>query len=69
MYNGGQDPETYRRVGKIAGDAGLQFHTWIKVFITTPRSLRPDTCMSVGLYHHTTSRQRYQQMEAVSIEF
>lgn len=29
MYNGGQDPETYRRVGKIAKSAGLEFHTWI----------------------------------------
>lgn len=29
MYNGGQKPETYRRVGKIAKEAGLEFHTWI----------------------------------------
>jgi len=29
MYNGGQNPETYKRVGKIAKEAGLEFHTWI----------------------------------------
>ena len=29
MYNGGHDPETYKRVGVIAKEAGLEFHTWI----------------------------------------
>jgi len=29
MFNGGQDPATYSRVGKIAKKAGLEFHTWI----------------------------------------
>lgn len=29
MYNGGKDPEVYKRVGKIAKEAGLEFHTWI----------------------------------------
>jgi hypothetical protein len=29
MYNGGQNPETYIRAGKIAKNAGLGFHTWI----------------------------------------
>ncbi len=33
MYNGGQDPETYRRVGKIAKAAGLEFHTWIPTMV------------------------------------
>jgi hypothetical protein len=33
MYNGGQDPETYRRVGKIAKKAGLEFHTWIPTMV------------------------------------
>ena len=33
MYNGGQDPETYRRVGKIAKEAGLEFHTWIPTML------------------------------------
>lgn len=33
MYNGGHDPATYSRVGKIAKDAGLEFHTWIPTMI------------------------------------
>ncbi len=43
MYNGGQNPETYRRVGKIAKDAGLEFHTWIPTMVqgNNPK-LQPD---------------------------
>lgn len=33
MYNGGHDPETYRRVGKIAKAAGLEFHAWIPTMV------------------------------------
>lgn len=33
MYNGGQDPDTYKRVGKIAKAAGLGFHTWIPTMV------------------------------------
>ncbi|MCB0844711.1 MAG: hypothetical protein KDE26_15765 [Bacteroidetes bacterium] len=33
MYNGGQNPETYRRVGKIAKEVGLEFHTWIPTMV------------------------------------
>jgi hypothetical protein len=33
MYNGGHDPETYRRVGSIAKAVGLEFHTWIPAMI------------------------------------
>jgi hypothetical protein len=33
MYNGGHDPETYRRIGKIAREAGLEFHTWIPTMV------------------------------------
>ena len=29
LYNGGHDPETYKRVGGIAKEVGLEFHTWI----------------------------------------
>lgn len=29
MYSAGRDPEVYRRVGKIAKEVGLEFHTWI----------------------------------------
>lgn len=33
MYNGGHDPLTYKRVGAIAHEAGLEFHTWIPTMI------------------------------------
>ncbi|MBR9997859.1 MAG: hypothetical protein KFF73_02760, partial [Cyclobacteriaceae bacterium] len=33
MYNGGQDPATYKRVGEIAKQAGLEFHTWIPTMV------------------------------------
>ena len=33
MYNGGQDPETYSKVGKIVKSVGLEFHTWIPTMV------------------------------------
>lgn len=33
MYNGGHDSETYKRVGKIVKDQGMEFHTWIPTMI------------------------------------
>lgn len=37
MYNGGQDPAVYERVGKIAKKAGLQFHAWIPTMVQAPK--------------------------------
>lgn len=37
MYNGGQDPEVYRRVGRIAKSAGLGFHTWIPTMVQSKK--------------------------------
>ena len=33
MYSAGQDPETYKRVGKIVKNAGMEFHAWIPTLI------------------------------------
>lgn len=33
MYNGGHDPETYRRVGKIVKNTGMEFHTWVPTMV------------------------------------
>ena len=33
MYSGGQNPETYRHVGKIVKQAGLEFHAWIPTMV------------------------------------
>jgi len=37
MYNGGQDPEVYRRVGRIAKAVGLSFHTWIPTMVQSKK--------------------------------
>lgn len=43
MYNGGQNPETYQRVGKIAKEAGLAFHTWIPTMVQSGNpKLKPE---------------------------
>ena len=33
LYNGGHDPLTYKRVGGIAHEVGLEFQTWIPTMI------------------------------------
>ena len=33
MYNGGQDPAVYKRVGKIAKEAGLGFQAWVPTMV------------------------------------
>ena len=33
LYSGGHDPETYRRVGRFAKAAGLEFQAWIATLI------------------------------------
>ncbi len=38
MYNGGQNPETYKRIGKIAKNAGLEFHAWIPTMVQSDTS-------------------------------
>ncbi len=36
MYSAGHDPETYKRVGKIVKEVGLQFDTWIPTMVQHP---------------------------------
>lgn len=33
LYNGGHDPGTYRRIGGIAKNEGLEFHAWIPTML------------------------------------
>ncbi|MRI00046.1 hypothetical protein GH721_05795 [Kriegella sp. EG-1] len=42
MYSGGHDPATYKRVGKIVKDAGMEFHTWIPTMIQSDPNLKPE---------------------------
>ncbi|MEM6807128.1 MAG: hypothetical protein AAF696_37345, partial [Bacteroidota bacterium] len=37
MYNGGQNPDTYKRVGGIAKELGLAFHAWIPTMVQGKR--------------------------------
>ncbi len=39
MYNGGQDPATYKRVGNIAKSAGLGFQAWVPTMV---QAIRPE---------------------------
>lgn len=43
MYNGGQDPATYERVGALAKEAGLEFYAWIPTMVQQPNEkLKPE---------------------------
>ncbi len=50
MYSGGHNPSTYARVGKIAKEVGLEFHTWIPTMVqhTNPK-LKPEWYAVNGL--------------------
>ncbi len=38
LYNGGHNPDDYRRLGKIAKEAGLEFHAWIPTMVQSDTS-------------------------------
>jgi len=43
MYSAGQDPETYKRIGKIVKKAGLEFHAWIPTMVQNNNpKIKPD---------------------------
>jgi len=60
MYNGGHDPATYARVGKIAKDVGLEFHTWIPTMIQRPNpALKPEWYAVNGLGESAYDKPAY----------
>ncbi len=60
MYNGGQDPATYSRVGKIAKEAGLEFHTWIPTMVQRSNSaLKPEWYAVNGLGESAYDKPAY----------
>lgn len=60
MYGGGQDPETYRRVGKIAGEAGLEFQAWIPAMVQLERpELGPGSYAVNGLGESAFDKPAY----------
>lgn len=43
MYSGGHDPNTYKRVGTIAKEVGMEFHAWIPAMVQAPNpQLKPE---------------------------
>jgi hypothetical protein len=60
MYNGGQDPETYRRVGKIAKDAELEFYAWIPTMVQQANpKLKPEWYAINGLGESAFDKPAY----------
>jgi len=60
MYNGGQDPETYRRVGRIAGSVGLEFHAWIPTMVQSREGLLDHSLYAVnGLGESAWDKRAY----------
>ncbi|MCY1723020.1 hypothetical protein OU798_21915 [Prolixibacteraceae bacterium Z1-6] len=60
MYNGGHDPAIYSRVGKLAKEAGLEFHTWIPTMIQHPSSkLSPEWFAVNGLGESAFDKPAY----------
>ena len=48
MYNGGQDPQVYERVGKIAKETGLGFHAWIPTMVQSKKPEIDDSWYAIN---------------------
>jgi hypothetical protein len=60
MYSAGQDPETYRRVGKIVKKAGLEFHAWIPAMIQNNNpKIKPEWYAMNGLGESALDKPAY----------
>jgi len=60
LYNGGHDPETYKRVGGIAQEVGLEFQTWIPTMIQGKNpKLPPDLYAWNGLGESAWDKPAY----------
>jgi uncharacterized lipoprotein YddW (UPF0748 family) len=60
MYSAGHDPEVYRRIGKIAKAAGLEFHAWIPTMVqgVNPK-LKPEWYAINGLGESAFDKPAY----------
>jgi len=67
MYSAGQNPEPYIRVGKIAKEAGLEFHTWIPTLIQgiNPK-IKPEWYAVNGLGESALTKPAYALQICVS---
>jgi len=61
LFNGGQNPEFYRRVGQIAKKKGLGFEAWIPTMMQNPQKTGLDSSLYVvnGLGESAYSKPAY----------
>ncbi len=60
MYSGGQDPETYKRIGKLVKEAGMEFHAWIPTLVQHPiPELKPELYAVNGLGESAYDKPAY----------
>ncbi len=60
MYNGGHNPKTYSRVGKIAHDAGLELYAWIPTLLQRDSArIDPDWYAVNGLGESALEKPAY----------
>ncbi len=60
MYNGGQNADAYRRIGKIAKQTGLEFHAWIPTLMQRENpKLKPEWYVVNGLGESTWDKPAY----------
>jgi hypothetical protein len=60
MYSAGQEPAPYKRVGKIAKEVGLEFHTWIPTLVqgVNPK-IKPEWYAVNGLGESALTKPAY----------
>jgi hypothetical protein len=60
MYSAGQEPEVYRRIGKIASKAGLEFHAWIPTMVQNKNpEIKPEWYALNGLGESAFEKPAY----------
>jgi hypothetical protein len=60
MYSAGQEPEVYRRIGKIASKAGLEFHAWIPTMVQNKNpEIKPEWYALNGLGESAFDKPAY----------
>ncbi len=59
LYNGGHDPETYKRVGGLVKETQMEFHTWIPTMVQGDPKLKPEWYGVSGLGQSAYDKQPY----------
>ncbi|WP_282162750.1 hypothetical protein [Ulvibacterium marinum] len=59
LYNGGHNPETYKRVGSLVKEAQMEFHTWIPTMVQGDPELKPEWYGVSGLGESAYDKQPY----------